>query len=324
LKPLERVDIGDAVMTKIVGTSLDKQSEITALAAMDEHERQEIVDRAVAGEQVSAAEAQNAGGPSIPSTGSPSPADPAPSNSAEPSAARRTDGDGNYEVFKSRWVQYCEADFAALPAAMHTRFVSEVLGMSVPSGDTSRPVSPPSLPLSVQLAAVMAAVPPPAIGPEQINARNAALLRQENDPKDLGTVQVAEMLVDRPHAQNNQPSIIPASMQVPSQEHLAKPSQFVTFQNTDPAQTHIIINRYKQGVALQPEEKKVIEMVVDEIETFRYLARTDRGFYSAGQNAGKPFPPHPVKILDVGPLRRDTETEEAQRPREPERPKIEA
>jgi hypothetical protein len=47
--------IGDAAMKKIVGTSLDKQSEITALAAMDEHERQEIVDRAVAGEKVSAA-----------------------------------------------------------------------------------------------------------------------------------------------------------------------------------------------------------------------------------------------------------------------------
>jgi hypothetical protein len=51
----EAEKIGDTVMKKIVGTSLDKQSEITALAAMDEHERQEIVDRAVAGEKVSAA-----------------------------------------------------------------------------------------------------------------------------------------------------------------------------------------------------------------------------------------------------------------------------
>jgi hypothetical protein len=42
-------------MKRIVGTSLDKKSEITALAAMDERERQEIVDRAVAGEKVSAA-----------------------------------------------------------------------------------------------------------------------------------------------------------------------------------------------------------------------------------------------------------------------------
>jgi ParB-like chromosome segregation protein Spo0J len=51
----EAAKIGDEVMKKIVGTSLDKQSEITALAAMDEQERQEIVDRAVAGEKVSAA-----------------------------------------------------------------------------------------------------------------------------------------------------------------------------------------------------------------------------------------------------------------------------
>jgi hypothetical protein len=55
----------------------------------------------------------------------------------------------------SRWVQYCEADFAALPAAMQTRFVTGVLSMSVPSGDTSCPVSPPSPPFSVQLAAML-------------------------------------------------------------------------------------------------------------------------------------------------------------------------
>jgi hypothetical protein len=63
------------------------------------------------------------------------------------------------------------------------------------------------------------------------------------------------------------------------------------------------------------------QMVVDEIETFRHLARTDRGCYSAGQNAGKPFPPHPVKILGVGPIRRD---EMVPVPSVPERPKIEA
>jgi hypothetical protein len=38
---------------------------------------------------------------------------------------------------------------------MQTRFVTEVLNLSVPSGDTSCPVSPPSPPFSVQLAAMM-------------------------------------------------------------------------------------------------------------------------------------------------------------------------
>jgi DUF3102 family protein len=99
--------------------------------------------------------ALNADGPSIPSIGSPSSADPAPSNSAEPPALRRTDGEGNYEAFKSRWAKYCDADFAALPAEMRKRFVTEVLSMSVPSGDISCPVSPPSPPFSVQYASMM-------------------------------------------------------------------------------------------------------------------------------------------------------------------------
>ncbi len=50
----EATALGDELMKKIVGTSLDKPSEITALAAMDEEERQLIIERAVAGETVSA------------------------------------------------------------------------------------------------------------------------------------------------------------------------------------------------------------------------------------------------------------------------------
>jgi hypothetical protein len=88
----------------------------------------------------------NADGPSIPSTGSSSPADQVSSNTAEPSALRRANGDENYEAFRSRWVQYFEADFAALPVAMQTRFATEVLNLSVP---------PPSPPFSVQLASMM-------------------------------------------------------------------------------------------------------------------------------------------------------------------------
>jgi len=50
----EATALGDDMLKKIVGTSLDKPSEITALAAMEEQERQQIIERAVAGETVSA------------------------------------------------------------------------------------------------------------------------------------------------------------------------------------------------------------------------------------------------------------------------------
>jgi ParB-like chromosome segregation protein Spo0J len=50
----EAEKIGDDRLKRIVGTSLDKKTEITALAAMDELERQQIIERAVAGETVSA------------------------------------------------------------------------------------------------------------------------------------------------------------------------------------------------------------------------------------------------------------------------------
>jgi ParB family transcriptional regulator, chromosome partitioning protein len=56
----EAAKIGDDMMKKIIGTSLDRPSEITALAAVDKQERQEVVDRAVAGEKVSAAKTQRA------------------------------------------------------------------------------------------------------------------------------------------------------------------------------------------------------------------------------------------------------------------------
>jgi hypothetical protein len=92
----------------------------------------------------------NADGPSIPSARSPSLADPQ-SSSAEPPGLRSTDDDRNFEALKSRWDQYCAADFAALPAAMRGRFLIEALNLSVPSHDPS----PPSLPFSEQLASIM-------------------------------------------------------------------------------------------------------------------------------------------------------------------------
>jgi hypothetical protein len=73
----------------------------------------------------------NADGPSIPSTGNPSLTGPQ-SSSAEPPGLRRTNGDGKFEALRSRWDQYCAADFAALSAAMRARFLIEALNLSVP------------------------------------------------------------------------------------------------------------------------------------------------------------------------------------------------
>jgi Bifunctional DNA primase/polymerase, N-terminal len=43
----------------------------------------------------------------------------------------RTDDDTKYQAFGARWARYCEADFQALPAAMQTKFASELLGKAV-------------------------------------------------------------------------------------------------------------------------------------------------------------------------------------------------
>jgi hypothetical protein len=48
-----------------------------------------------------------------------------------PAALRRTDDEKQYEAFKARWVKYCQADFAALPAAMQSKFASELLAEAV-------------------------------------------------------------------------------------------------------------------------------------------------------------------------------------------------
>jgi hypothetical protein len=67
-------------------------------------------------------------------------------------------------------------------------------------------------------------------------------------PKGLGFVQPAEMLIDQPHVTAHPQSAqeMLAQLQAPSQEQLAKPSQFVTLHNTC-EQTHFIYDRYNQA-----------------------------------------------------------------------------
>jgi hypothetical protein len=82
-----------------------------------------------------------------------------------------------------------------------------------------------------------------------------------------------------------------------SADDLAQPSQWVRVRNTSPAQTHIVIDRYKGGHTLAPGEACTIEMTVQAIEYFRQQRNPDRFFAD-----GRRKPLHPILIEDVPPL----------------------
>jgi ParB family transcriptional regulator, chromosome partitioning protein len=234
----EAAKIGDDVLKKIVATTLDRPSEITALAAMDERERQEIVDRAVAGEKVSAAKTQrkanircrtkrsasdyNHGDPDaedhqtgtvpevIQDTAQPQADDRAVAAAEgwlpryEAVKARQAglvkELEGLYRLFEAQLddllLRIKDVDGEARrvndakPSTSHgdgrvlsdTESVARTAGLSITKylGPPAwRGNSIPPLPLSVQIAANVAAIPGPLTSPEQIAARNATLLREE-------------------------------------------------------------------------------------------------------------------------------------------------
>jgi hypothetical protein len=74
----------------------------------------------------------------------------------------------------------------------------------------------------------------------------------------------------------------------------------VTLKNTDTEQTHWIIDRRYNGVELKPGQSREIDMICDELQNLINLSRIDRGFYESGPNKGKPFPPHPVRVIGLG------------------------
>jgi len=87
--------------------------------------------------------------------------------------------------------------------------------------------------------------------------------------------------------------------QLATHERLAKPHQRVTLKNTHECQTHFICDRNLRYVELRPGQSAEVDMVVDELKNLLHLARTDRGFYESGPNKGKPFPPHPVRVIGL-------------------------
>jgi hypothetical protein len=229
----EAEKIGDDMMKKVIGTSLDKKNEITALAAMDEQGRQELVDRAVAGEKVSAAKTQRESNtrnrmkqsicdcsPEAPDTEN---AEPGDTPEAIPDRAQLQAGQPDAAAAEAyaRWLLQYETINAkqtalareledlmrrivevegearrvneAKPFSSHDggRLLSDrvaladglsIMNLKLPARTGAAvPASPPSPPFSVQLAAVMANVPSRAISPEQINSRNADVMREQNE-----------------------------------------------------------------------------------------------------------------------------------------------
>jgi hypothetical protein len=98
------------------------------------------------------------------------------------------------------------------------------------------------------------------------------------------------------------PGSFPITPPTATQERLSKPHQLVVPHNTSEVQSHGVQDRYLQLQMLSPGEKREVTMLVDELATLIHLSRTDRGFYTSGVNRGKPFPPHPLKILGLPPV----------------------
>jgi hypothetical protein len=131
------------------------------------------------------------------------------------------------------------------------------------------------------------------------------------------TEQAANTLPGLPPIIRPPGSMVHFTPPVATAERLAKPHQLVLLHNTHECQAHGVKDRYEQIVWLAPGEKKELDMLVEEISTLVHLSRTDRGFYPSGPLRGKPFPPHPVKILGLPPVQSrpidDREAELAQK-----------
>ena len=105
----------------------------------------------------------------------------------------------------------------------------------------------------------------------------------------------------------------------PTPGRLAAPSTLVIIQNTSEAQIHIVVDRFNVGHELRPGEKRQIEMLNDEIESFREQRKPGRLYPNIDPlRAGMPKPLHPILIVDVPPVQQthDEQEEVAKRQRQ--------
>jgi hypothetical protein len=121
----------------------------------------------------------------------------------------------------------------------------------------------------------------------------------QEGPVDLAAPSNPEAVIKPELTQPVRPHPIPQMMIMPTPGRLNAKHQIVLVCNTDPAQTHVIVDRHYNGVEIAPGQKVEIDMLVEDIASFQKLARPDRGVYMSGHLVGRPLPPHPVRILNI-------------------------
>ncbi len=111
--------------------------------------------------------------------------------------------------------------------------------------------------------------------------------------QDLG---VAEPVGPAP----NWPARMKPQSIIPSEARLKAEHQVAMVFNSDPAQTHIIVDRFQQGHEVQAGQRHEIDMLVDDIKYFQRQRRPNR--MSAN---GQLLRPHPIIIEGVRPTPED-------------------
>jgi hypothetical protein len=111
----------------------------------------------------------------------------------------------------------------------------------------------------------------------------------------------------------NWPARMKPQMLVPDEARLKAEHQLATLHNTDPAQTHIIIDRFQRGHELHAGQRREIDMLSTDIKYFQRQRRPNR----LGSD-GTLMPPHPIVVEgcrptpeDVSPANTDAEVEAA-------------
>ncbi len=101
---------------------------------------------------------------------------------------------------------------------------------------------------------------------------------------------------------------------IPTEARLKAEHQLAMVHNSDPAQTHIIIDRFQQGHEVHPGQRHEIDMLVEDIKYFQRQRRPNR-MASNGQMLRL----HPIIIEgvrptpeDAAPAHSDAEVEAAQ------------